>query len=186
MKKRIGVIFGGRSGEHEISIRSAKTVVEQIDRAKYEVIPLGISEDGAWLSPAESAGLLPDSVSEALPDDLPNWMDTRMVLAGDPGLKGLISHGGSSVSRPLPIDVAFPVLHGTFGEDGTIQGLFEMADIPYVGCGVLASAGGMDKVTMKVRFKAAGLPLCKYAWFTRNEWERSPEAAREQSVAAVR
>ena len=186
MKKRIGVIFGGRSGEHEISIRSAKTVVEQIDRAKYDVIPLAISEDGAWLSPAESAGLLPDSISEALPDDLPDWMDTRMVLAGDPELKGLISHGVSSVSRPLPIDVLFPVLHGTFGEDGTIQGLFEMADIPYVGCGVLASACGMDKVTMKVLFKSAGLPICKYSWFTRNEWERSPEIVKEKIFAAVR
>ena len=186
MKKRIGVIFGGRSGEHEISIRSAKTVVEQIDRAKYDVIPLAISEQGAWLSPAESAGLLPDSISEALPDDLPDWMNTRMVLAGDPELRGLISAGGSSINRPLPIDVAFPVLHGTFGEDGTIQGLFEMADIPYVGCGVLASACGMDKVTMKVLFKAAGLPICKYAWFTRNEWERSPEVVKDKIFAAVR
>src|SRR5690606_25593932 len=148
--------------------------------------PLGISEDGAWLSPAESAGLLPESGSEALPDDLPNWMDTRMVLAGDPGLKGLISHGGSSVSRPLPIDGPCPVPHGTVVDVGTIQGLFVMADLPYVGCGVLAAACGMDEVTMKVLFKAAALPICKYASFPRNEWERSPEIVKEKIFAAVR
>src|SRR5690606_20331233 len=106
------------------------------------------------------------------------------VLSGDPGIKGLLAAG--SVKGAVPIDVAFPVLHGTFGEDGTIQGLFEMADIPYVGCGVLGSACGMDKVTMKVLFKAAGLPICKYTWFTRNEWETDATKVRDKILAAMR
>ncbi|HSI88059.1 MAG TPA: D-alanine--D-alanine ligase A, partial [Pyrinomonadaceae bacterium] len=184
MKKRIGVIFGGRSGEHEISIRSAKTVVEQIDRSKFDVIPIAIAKDGRWLSPFDSAALLPDSVREAIPDDTLAYGDARLVLSGDPGIKGLLQTDREMGT--VPIDVAFPVLHGTFGEDGTIQGLFEMADIPYVGCGVLGSSCGMDKVAMKVLFKAAGLPICKYTWFTRKEWETDAGAVRDKILGSLR
>jgi D-alanine-D-alanine ligase len=184
MKKRIGVIFGGRSGEHEISIRSAKTVVEQIDRSKYDVIPIAIEKTGRWLSPFESAALLPGSVREAIPDDVLVREESQLVLSGDPGVNGLLPIEGGGV--PLPIDIVFPVLHGTYGEDGTIQGLLEMADVPYVGCGVLGSSCGMDKVTMKVLFKAAGLPICKYTWFTRKEWETDVAAVRDKIMNAMR
>lgn len=167
MKTRVGIIYGGRSGEHEISIRSAVTVIETIDRDKYDVIPIAISPDGHWLSASESIGLLPEKTREVF-GDASKFNDSAISLTGDSRFKGLLSGDGSV----FPIDVIFPVLHGTFGEDGTIQGLFEMADIPYVGCGVLTSSCGMDKVFMKTLFRDAELPMCRYVWFLRSEWER--------------
>lgn len=183
MKKRVGVIFGGRSGEHEISIRSAKTVIEQIDKEKYEVIPIAISTDGSWLSPAESVKMLPESAVEALGDAAGNYSDGAIVLPGDTGYKGLANFGGDPST--LGLDAIFPVLHGTYGEDGTIQGLFEMAGIPYVGGGVLASSCGMDKVVMKTLFQEAGLPICKYVWFLRREWERDNDVVVRQVEAKL-
>jgi D-alanine-D-alanine ligase len=168
MKLRVGVIFGGRSGEHEIALRSAKTVIEQIDKEKYEVVPIAIDQSGGWLNPAEAVGLLTAPTREALPESFDEFADTSIVLAGDTRLKGLTATDGN-LSKAL--DVVFPVLHGTYGEDGTIQGLLEMADIPYVGCGVLASACGMDKAVMKILFRDAGLPICKHLWFLRSEFE---------------
>jgi D-alanine-D-alanine ligase len=156
MKTRVGVIFGGRSGEHEISIRSARTVVEQADREKYEIVPIAITNDGVWLSPAESGGMLGQENKERPQDSRHNGI-AASFLAGD---------------WLSTLDVVFPVLHGTFGEDGTIQGLLEMADMPYVGCGVLASSTGMDKAFMKTLFRDAGLPICEYVWFLRDEWEK--------------
>lgn len=177
-KIRIGVIFGGRSGEHEISIRSARTVIEQIDKDRYEVFPIAITQEGNWLSPAESLALLPAATQSefgAAGEDFPS---DSVALIGDTKYKGLTrlenTNGGESLS---PLDVVFPVLHGTYGEDGTIQGLLEMAGIPYVGCGVLASSCGMDKVVMKTLFRDAGLPICKYVWFLRSEWENAGDAA---------
>ena len=149
MKTRIGVIFGGRSGEHEISIRSAKTVIEQIDKDKYEVVPIAISTEGKWLNPAAAAELLPAATRELLSGQFGDIAGETIALLGDTSFKGLTKiEAADGEERSTALDVVFPVLHGTFGEDGTIQGLFEMADIPYVGCGVLASACGMDKVVM--------------------------------------
>jgi D-alanine-D-alanine ligase len=180
MKLKIGVIFGGRSGEHEISIRSAATVLQQIDKEKYEVIPVAITEAGGWLNPAESLALLPETVRELLAEAVENFPLNAVALLGDTKYKGL-TRLGDSENQTSSLDVVFPVLHGTFGEDGTIQGLLEMADLPYVGCGVLASACGMDKVVMKTLFRDADLPICKYVWFLRAEWERSSEAVLEQT-----
>lgn len=173
-KVRVGVIFGGRSGEHEISIRSARAIVESIDRKKFDVVPIAITEEGKWLPPADSAQLLPAAVQPLL---TPSATATTgdVALLGDPSHKGLISLKGNE--QPLvaeKLDVVFPALHGPFGEDGTLQGLLEMADVPYVGCGVLASACGMDKVTMKSLFVQAGLPICKHVWFLRSQWRNDP------------
>ncbi|HLM57348.1 MAG TPA: D-alanine--D-alanine ligase family protein [Pyrinomonadaceae bacterium] len=179
-KIRVGVIYGGRSGEHEVSIRSARSVIEAIDRDKYEVIPLAITREGRWLSPAESARLLPESASVLLPGEV-KTSDEAMTIVGDPSRGSLLKlETGAGAAQKL--DVVFPVMHGTFGEDGTIQGLLEMAGIPYVGCGVLASSCGMDKVTMKALFREAGLPICKYLWLLRSEWDGDAAAA-ERRVA---
>ena len=142
-KKRILVLFGGRSGEHAVSIRSAASVIGALDRDKYEVIPAAIDKQGHWLSPADSAALLP---SESR-DDLA--VDQAVSVSHEPG-------SGEG------IDVAFPVLHGTFGEDGTVQGLLDLADVAYVGAGVLGSAVGMDKDVMKRLFRERGLPTVEH------------------------
>ena len=173
-KLRVGVIFGGRSGEHEVSIRSARAIVEAIDRRKYDVVPIGITKEGKWLSPAQSAQLLPAAVHSLLPSKT-HTVTGDFALLGDPSHKGLISLDNNE--QPLTsekLDVVFPALHGTYGEDGTLQGLLEMADVPYIGCGVLASSCGMDKVAMKSLFVQAGLPICKYIWFLRSQWRNNP------------
>lgn len=174
MKTRVGVIFGGRSGEHEISIRSAKTVIENIDSDKYEVVPIAIMNDGRWLSPAESVRQFPDHTQKVFRDGQGEASASLITLAGDTSPSGLTVLDGTGGTMPL--DVIFPVLHGTYGEDGTIQGLCEMADLPYVGCGVLASSTGMDKAFMKTLFRDAGLAVSDYVWFLRGEWERNREA----------
>lgn len=169
-KLRLGVMFGGRSGEHEVSIRSAASVIEAIDRKKYDVLPIAISREGKWLSPADAYSLLPLNTQSLLPPS-PASDSGAVAILGDPSHTGLLSfdrHDGTLTSQKL--DVVFPVLHGPFGEDGTLQGLLEMANIPYVGCGVLASACGMDKVAMKLLFRQAGLPICKYVWLLRSHW----------------
>jgi len=164
MKLRLGVIFGGRSGEHEIAIRSARTVAEQADPEKYEIVPVAITNEGVWLSPAESAGMVGLDNRQESADSKRNGV-AASFLTGE---------------WLATLDVVFPVLHGTFGEDGTIQGLLEMADIPYVGCGVLASSTGMDKAFMKTLFRDAGLPICDYVWFLRDEWERHRDLTLQQ------
>lgn len=162
MKTKIGVIFGGRSGEHEVSVRSAKTVIEQIDKEKYEVFPMAITKEGNWLNPSDSLKLLPETTQAIFSEtDFPN-KTVNLV--------------GSYEEKFPQLDVIFPVLHGTYGEDGTIQGLFEMAGIPYVGCDVLASSCGMDKVVMKTLFRDAELPICRYVWFLRSEFENAQAA----------
>lgn len=173
MKTRVGVIFGGRSGEHEISIRSANTVIAQIDKEKYDVIPLAITKEGTWLKPAESLALLPGNIGRLAQASVDSIPADAAVIPGD------MSGDGRG------IDVAFPVLHGTYGEDGTVQGLLEMANIPYVGGGVVASACGMDKVVMKTLFRDADLPICKYVWFLRSEWERDNDAVVRQVEAQL-
>jgi len=175
-KLRVGVIFGGRSGEHEVSIRSAASVIDAIDRQKYEVVPIAISREGKWLSPAAAFQLLPANAQSLLPTTLASGYQGAVAILGDPSHSGLLyfeQSGGALTSQKL--DVVFPVLHGPFGEDGTLQGLLEMANVPYVGCGVLASACGMDKVAMKLLFLQAGLPMCKYVWFLRTQWQSDRE-----------
>lgn len=181
MKTKIGVIFGGRSGEHEISIRSARTVIEQIDKEKYEVVPIAIDEQGKWLNPSNSLGLLPQATQRLFEGKFNDHTSADIALLGDTTYKGLTALANAENGEAAtPLDVVFPVLHGTYGEDGTIQGLFEMAGIPYVGCGVLASACGMDKVVMKTLFRDADLPICRYVWFLRSEWERDSQKVIEQ------
>jgi D-alanine-D-alanine ligase len=171
-KLRVGVVFGGRSGEHEISIRSATAVIEAIDRKKYEVIPIAITKEGKWLAPAAAAGLLPSNARDRITSEIVANNSGDVAILGDPSHQGLTKLTTNGETAPQILDVVFPVLHGPYGEDGTLQGLLEMADVPYVGCGVVASACGMDKVAMKMLFAQAGLPLCKYVWFLRSEWQR--------------
>ncbi len=172
-KLRVGVVFGGRSGEHEISIRSATAVIEAIDRKKYEVIPIAITKEGKWLAPFAAAALLPNDARGRLTSEIVANNSGDVAILGDPSHQGLTKLTTTNRETAAQIlDVVFPVLHGPYGEDGTLQGLLEMADVPYVGCGVVASACGMDKVAMKMLFAQAGLPLCKYVWFLRSEWQR--------------
>jgi D-alanine-D-alanine ligase len=185
-KIRVGVIFGGRSGEHEVSMRSARAVIESFDRERYEVVPINISKEGRWLSPAESSALLPESARGMISANV-SGADEALTIVGDPSRRGLhrlesVGGGGASAQR---LDVVFPVMHGTYGEDGTIQGLLEMAGLPYVGCGVLASSCGMDKVAMKALFREAGLPICKHVWFLRGEWEREPGRIRDRVLEEI-
>jgi D-alanine-D-alanine ligase len=168
----MGVVFGGRSGEHEVSIRSARAVIEAIDRERYEVVPIAITKEGHWLSPAEAVRMLPEETRPLLSEKI-SRAENAVAILGDPSRQGLTALENNGQPRePQALDVVFPVLHGPFGEDGTIQGLLEMAGIPYVGSGVLGSSCGMDKVVMKTLFRQAGLPICKYTWFLRSEWER--------------
>jgi D-alanine-D-alanine ligase len=185
-KIRVGVIFGGRSGEHEVSVRSARSVIEAFDRERYEVVPINISKEGRWLSPAESAALLPESARVLLPANV-SGADEALTIVGDPSRRGLhrLEAEGRGGAGARGLDVVFPVMHGTYGEDGTIQGLLEMAGLPYVGCGVLASSCGMDKVAMKALFREAGLPICKHVWFLRGEWEREPERIRDRVLGEI-
>jgi D-alanine-D-alanine ligase len=159
---KVALIFGGRSAEHEVSLRSAGSIFGALDTSKYEVIPVLITPEGAWYRrPAEVSSF--ESGGEYSERD-------RLIFSPDP------SHGGFLLVTPdrgvqaMPVDVVFPVLHGTYGEDGTLQGLLELANIPYVGCGVLASAVGMDKVLMKGAFKDSGLEVGPFFWLLRREW----------------
>jgi D-alanine-D-alanine ligase len=176
MKKkiRVGVLFGGRSGEHEVSLRSAASIIEAIDRNKYEVLPIGITKEGRWLTADASQKLLsghPLPLPRADAGETPETVKTEagvlerglpMVLAPDPTQR-------SAAERA--VDVVFPVLHGTFGEDGTVQGLLELAGLAYVGAGVLGSAVGMDKEVMKRLFREARLPVAPWMTFLRSEIE---------------
>jgi D-alanine-D-alanine ligase len=165
-KIRVGVIFGGRSAEHEVSIVSAASVIAALDKKKYEVFPIGITAEGRWLSSKKALELLKQRAEiENLPEH---------ILVPDPRKQGLVELK-DSFAQPTPqrIDVAFPVLHGTFGEDGTIQGLFELADIPYVGSGVLGSAVGMDKAIQKQLLRQMKIPVTPDLWFLRHEWEKN-------------
>jgi D-alanine-D-alanine ligase len=191
-KLRVGILFGGRSGEHEVSLLSAASVLKAIDKTKYEVVPIGITKDGRWLTAEHAERLLQgESGSEKNP---------QTFRAGDPGATpgaALLAQGEAVIVPPEPVhrdegmapfrieasalrrasdrainvDVIFPVLHGTFGEDGTIQGLLELADLAYVGAGVLGSSAGMDKDVMKSLFRAAGLPIVKHVTVLRSQWE---------------
>ena len=159
-KLRIGVIFGGRSGEHEVSLVSASSIINALDKEKYEVVPIGITQEGRWLSSPDAVRLLKEKSGLA---EVP-----ERFLAPEPNRRALVSLDGSA-EKGLTLDVVFPVIHGTYGEDGTLQGLLELANIPYVGPGVLGSALGMDKIVQKQLFEQAGLPIVKYVWFLSSE-----------------
>ncbi|HUK92304.1 MAG TPA: D-alanine--D-alanine ligase [Blastocatellia bacterium] len=168
-KIRVGVIFGGRSGEHEVSLMSAESVINAMDKSKYDIVPIAITKRGGWLISKDSAALLPQSV-------IGSTESSEVAIVGDPTRSGLMHLDGKpAAASNEPLDVVFPVLHGTYGEDGTIQGLLEMAGVPYVGNGVLASAAGMDKIVMKRLFAAAGLNVAEYDYFNRSAWEREPD-----------
>lgn len=170
-KIRVAVIFGGRSGEHEVSLVSAQGIMKAIDKEKYEVLPIGITKDGRWIASGDPMKALQSGV---------NAGSEPVVLLGDPSQRGLMrlkeSDKGLTPPRLVEIDVVFPVLHGPYGEDGTVQGLLELAGIPYVGAGVTGSALGMDKLIFKDLMRAHGLPVVPYLSIKRREWERSQEA----------
>lgn len=165
-KLRVVVLFGGRSGEHEISLMSAESVISSLDRGRYEVVPVGITKEGRWI-----AGLAPAELGGGGGKE----GGVPVAILPDPSRKGLFRLDRGPAEPYLDgIDVVFPVLHGTYGEDGTLQGLLELANVPYVGAGVLASSLGMDKVFMKTAFAQAGLPQARFWSFLRGEWERRP------------
>jgi D-alanine-D-alanine ligase len=192
MKKlKVGILFGGRSGEHVVSLLSAASVLKAINKDKYEVVPIGISKEGRWLTAAHAERLLQGNAGG-------QESSRSQLRAGDPAATAsaaVLAKGESIIVPPVPqshglmpfesaskagdtsihVDVIFPVLHGTFGEDGTIQGVFELADIPYVGAGVLGSSAGMDKDVMKKLFAAAGLPIVKHVTVLRPQWEKEPK-----------
>jgi D-alanine-D-alanine ligase len=159
---RIGILFGGRSGEHEVSLASAASVIRALDPEKYEAVPIGISKDGRWLVGTSAIRMLPEVLKSG----------ERVMLPADPSAAALVPVGPGSGQPSVMVDVVFPVLHGTFGEDGTVQGLLELAGLPYVGAGVLASSVGMDKDVQKRLFEQAGLPIVPFLAVSRSEWER--------------
>jgi len=177
-KTRVGVLFGGRSGEHDVSLQSAASVINALDPAKYEIVPLGITRDGHWRVGSGAVQLLPQVLESGEPV-------TPSVNPFGPKLLPLAHVVPASDPRP-EIDVVFPVLHGTFGEDGTVQGLLELANLPYVGAGVLASAAGMDKDVMKRLFRDAGLPVIPWQLILRSDWESHPIVVRKRIEKELR
>jgi D-alanine-D-alanine ligase len=159
---RVGVLFGGRSGEHEVSLISAASVIQALDPEKYEAVPVGISKDGRWLVGDTKLKVLKDILKKG----------ERVMLSTDPSVAALIPLD-EKAGGGIRVDVVFPVLHGTYGEDGTVQGLLELAGLPYVGAGVLGSAVGMDKDVQKRLFREAGLPVAEFEAISRAAWERS-------------
>lgn len=174
---KVAVLFGGQSGEHEVSLQSARSVIESMDPNKFEVIPVAITHEGEWKGGTESLLLLNDIVDRSKLNRLTSEQQLALVdrLTSNTELTSVKHRKGMPVVAMQEVDVVFPVLHGTYGEDGTIQGLLEMAGKPYVGAGVLASAVGMDKVMMKQIFAQAGLPQGDFTSVLRSHWEREPE-----------
>jgi D-alanine-D-alanine ligase len=175
-KIRVGLIFGGRSGEHEVSLASARAVQANLDPEKYEIVPVGITKTGSWLLGTDPLQL--QQAASSIEDQQESAQTTAVTLTGDPTVRRLIPlQAGPDLGSQGNLDVIFPVLHGTYGEDGSLQGLLDMANLPYIGCGVLGAALGMDKEKMKMVFQAIGLPIVDYLVFRRNVWERDPEQA---------
>ena len=202
-KLRVGILFGGRSGEHEVSLLSAASVFNAIDKNKFEVVPIGITKAGRWVTASDAERLLQGQFHEH---------DERHLRAGDPdatSAAAVLEKGEAVIVPPEPkaaiapfetdapparrasdrainVDIVFPVLHGTFGEDGTIQGLLELADLPYVGAGVLGSAAGMDKDVMKALFRNAGLPIVKHVTILRADWDAEPKKTEKRIEKALK
>ena len=171
-KIRVGILFGGRSGEHDVSLQSAASVINALDPAKYKIMPIGITREGHWRAGWGALQPLAQVLERGEPV-------TPSVDPTGPKLLPQSPQGLSTNSIPS-LDVVFPVLHGTFGEDGTVQGLLELADVPYVGAGVLASAAGMDKDLMKRLFRDADLPVVPWELILRADWESHPRAVRKR------
>ena len=155
-RQRVAVVYGGRSGEHEISLRSAAAIIGALDATRYEIVPIAITKDGRWRTGIDSLRLLEEAQRDLKP--IPEY-GLEVMLPPDPTRGAFVPVGGG---QSIPVDVVFPVLHGTYGEDGTVQGVLEMAGLSYVGAGVAASAVGMDKALMKAAFRDAGLPVCRW------------------------
>lgn len=172
-KIRVGLVYGGKSGEHEVSLQTALAVIRAFDHTKYEIIPFYITKQGEWRAGAALPG--PVERPELLTFEPEGKAAVSSVAAVPPqghALQPLFGSGGRAGDpEGTPLDVVFPLLHGTYGEDGTIQGLLEMANLPYVGAGVLASAVGMDKVMMKKMFAQENLPQCVFRYFTKRQWD---------------
>lgn len=184
-KPRVAVVFGGRSSEHGVSVVTAGAVLRAIDRTKYDVLPIGITTDGRWALTADDPARMSISDS-ALPsvEHIAESLDGGVVLSVDPANREVVYSEPGSVPKALgEVDVVFPVLHGPYGEDGTLQGLLELSGVPYVGAGVLASAVGQDKEYMKRVFTSFGLPVGPYVVIRPREWEQGPEG---QKGAAAR
>jgi D-alanine-D-alanine ligase len=194
---RVGVLYGGRSGEHEVSLASAAAVFANLDRKRYEPIPIRIDKEGRWAlaDRPPTAVSAADVIEQARLDAArPSRGGREVHLVARPSEETILSidrrtpqkdDSGQAVVTGLNLDVIFPVLHGPYGEDGTIQGLLELANVPYVGAGVLASAVGMDKALMKLVFSATGLPVCPYRVFLRTDWERRHDAIVTELEAAL-
>ena len=187
-KLRVAVLFGGRSGEHEVSLASAESIMRHLDPARYEVIPIGITREGRWLAGGDPLRALKAGAADGT---------VLTALLPDPSQRALVALGGDALATPGQvraalanvlggaIDVVFPVLHGTYGEDGTVQGLLELAGLPYVGSGVLGSALGMDKALMKTVFRAHGIPVVEHVGVLRSRLERAPEAVLDEVEATL-
>jgi len=186
-KIRVGVIFGGKSGEHEVSLVSAQSIMRAIDKGKYEVVPIGVTHDGRWLTRGDPLKALTGGQTS-----MPQLLESGFVLDADsapttyqpdPEHRELVP--GTQAAGIPEVDVVFPVLHGPFGEDGTVQGLLELADIPYVGAGVMASAVGMDKAVMKDVLRSHELPVVAHLVVKRLTWESDPGSVRESVAASI-
>lgn len=189
-RMRVGIVFGGKSGEHEVSIQSAKSVMASLDPNKYETVPIFISKSGRWFGSQEATAILQgqdgqvarflttghEGAGDGVRTELPVESETAVEVASGETVPSMLAQ---------QIDVVLPILHGSNGEDGTIQGLLEVLDLPYVGAGVLASAVGMDKIFMKTVFAAAGLPQVEYIFFTRKQWQQDKEQILEQIEKTV-
>jgi len=179
-KIRVGVIFGGRSGEHEVSLVSARSVMNAIDKEKYTVVPIGITKDGRWIASGDPMRALEAGEADA---------SQPAALLGDPSRRGLMrledTEKAVEATQLTELDVVFPVLHGTYGEDGTVQGLLELAGIPYVGAGVIGSVLGLDKAAFKDVMRAHGLPIVDSMVLKRKEWDADPEGMMDRIEAQL-
>jgi D-alanine-D-alanine ligase len=190
-KLRVGIIYGGRSGEHEVSIASAAAVVQNLDKQRYDAIPIRIEKDGRWIIadrlPASSSAAEVIEQSRANTAHRLGRGGREAHLLAHPGDEQImtIERGSHPSVTGLALDVVFPVLHGPYGEDGTVQGLLELANVPYVGAGVLSSAVGMDKAVAKLVFAARGLPQAEYRVVLRNEWKTDPAAVTRQVTSTL-
>ena len=179
-KIRVGVIFGGRSGEHEVSLASARSVINAMDESKYEIVPIGITKEGRWIASGDPLKALEAGNAS---------VSQPVALLGDPSRPGLMrlqdTERAVQATRMAELDVVFPVLHGTYGEDGTVQGLLELAGVPYVGAGVLGSVLGLDKIAFKDVMRAHGLPIVDDIVLKRKEWDADPDGVIDRVEAKL-
>ena len=197
-KLRVGVLFGGRSGEHEVSLLSAASVMAALNKDRYEVVPIGITKDGRWIMSNDAElllrGMQPSTSHGLRAGDPQATASAAVLLRGEAAIMppepgaGLLPFetAGAPHRNAVALDVVLPMVHGTNGEDGTLQGLLELAGIPYVGSGVLGSAAGMDKDVMKRLFASAGLPMVPYVTLLRSDWQARPEESSARVEAALR